>query len=96
MRFKVKHSFFKQIAHHTNCFKNIPFTLAVKHQQIIAYHINVFHLKSTLEDEHISTLPVEVLNKEVVTSLRCKYSRLNEIQLSKNVTVKGMSYIVGM
>lgn len=29
MRFEAKHSFFKQVARHTNCFKNIPRSLAI-------------------------------------------------------------------
>lgn len=49
-------------------------TLAVKHQQMIAYQIHSCRLKkSTLEVTRVSTLPVDVLNKEVVASLRQKY-----------------------
>lgn len=78
MRFEAKHNFFKQVARHTNCFKNIPLTLAAKHQQVIAYHINASHLTSTVEVTNVSTLPVDVLNKEVVTSLRQKYFKINK------------------
>lgn len=38
MRFEAKHSFFKQVARHTNCFKNIPRSLAIKHQFMLGYH----------------------------------------------------------
>lgn len=96
MRFEAKHNFFKQVAHHTNCFKNIPPTLAAKHQQVIAYHINASHLTSTLEITNVSTLPVDVLNKEVVTSLRQKYPKINKGTSSQNATIKGMSYRIGM
>lgn len=96
MRFEAKHSFFKEVARHTNCFKNIPLTLATKHQQMIAYHINASHLKSSLEVTNLSTLPVDVLNKEVVASLRQKYPMKNEVHLAKNATNKGISYRIGM
>lgn len=88
MRFEAKHSFFKKVARHTNCFKNIPFTLATKHQQMIAYHSCALHLKPALEVENVSTLPVDVLNKEVVGSLRQKYPKMNDVHLAKNVTIK--------
>lgn len=96
MRFEAKHSYFKQVVRHTNCFKNIALTLAAKHQQMIAYHINASHHISTLEVANVSTLPVDVLNKEVVVSLRQKYPKMNEVHLAKNATIKGISYRIGM
>lgn len=69
----------------THCFKNIMLTLAAKHQQMIAYQIHSCRLKkSTLEVTRVSTLPVDVLNKEVVASLRQKYPGINEVHLAKN------------
>lgn len=38
MRFEAKHSFFKKVVRQTNCFKNIPHSLAIKHQFMLAYH----------------------------------------------------------
>ncbi len=97
MRFEAKHSFFKKVARHTNCFKNIMLTLAAKHQQMIAYQIHSCSLKkSTLEVTSVSTLPVDVLNKEVVTVLRQKYPGINEVHLAKNVTNSGINYRTGM
>uniref|UniRef100_A0A8C9ZBY0 Uncharacterized protein n=1 Tax=Sander lucioperca TaxID=283035 RepID=A0A8C9ZBY0_SANLU len=49
MRFEAKHSFFKQVARHTNCFKNITRSLAIKHQFMLAYHTHSSSLKSPLE-----------------------------------------------
>lgn len=31
MRFEAKHSFFREVACHSNCFKNIPLTLVTRH-----------------------------------------------------------------
>ena len=88
--------FFKEVARHTNCFKNIPLTLATKHQQMIACHMNASHRKSSLEVANVSTLPLDVLNKEMVANLRQKYPMLNEVHLAKNATNKGISYRIGM
>ena len=96
MRFEAKHSFFKQVARHTNCFRNVPLTLAFKHQQMIAYHITASHLKSTLEVSNVSMLPVDVLNQEVVLHLRQKHPTINEVHFAKHATLKGISYRVGM
>lgn len=38
--FEGKHKFFKQVIHNTNNFKNIPQTLVVRHQRMMAYHVN--------------------------------------------------------
>ncbi len=97
MRSEAKHSFFKKVARHTNCFKNLMLTLAAKHQQMIAYQIHSCSLKkSTLEVTSVSTLPVDVLNKDVVTVLRQKYPGINEVHLAKNVTNNGINYRTGM
>ena len=40
MRFESKHNFFKQLAHHVKCFKNIPKTMALRHQEFMCYHLN--------------------------------------------------------
>lgn len=96
MRFEAKHSFFKKVARHTNCFKNIPLTLATKHQQMIAYHISALHLKPAVEVENVYVLPVDVMNKEVVGSLRQKNPEMTDVHLAKNATIKGISYKIGM
>ncbi len=97
MRFEAKHSFFKKVARHTNCSKNIMLTLAAKHQHMIAYQIHSCSLKkSTLEATSVSTLPVDVLNKEVVTVLRQKYPGINKVHLAKNVTNNVINYRTGM
>lgn len=96
MRFEGKHGFFKKVVRQINCFKNIPLTLATKHQQMIAYHISALHLKTDLEVHHVSVLPVDVMNKEVVRSLRQKNPMINDVHLAKSATIKGISYRIGM
>lgn len=40
MRFEGKHNYFKDLAHRIKCFKNIPKTMASKHQQMMCYYRN--------------------------------------------------------
>ena len=37
MRYEAKHSYFKQLAHSIENFINLPFTLAMRHQQFQCY-----------------------------------------------------------
>lgn len=97
IRFEAKHSFFKQVARHTNNFRNIAFTLATKHQQLISYHLHSSSLSiSNLEVTNISTIPIDVLNEEIVVALRQKYPDISQVNLAKNVKTKGINYRNGM
>ena len=40
IRFESKHSYFKNLAHRVKCFKNIPYTMAERHQEAMCYHLN--------------------------------------------------------
>lgn len=40
MRFEGKHAYFKDLAHRVKCFKNIPKTMAYRHQRSTCYYIN--------------------------------------------------------
>ncbi|RVE72780.1 hypothetical protein OJAV_G00041440 [Oryzias javanicus] len=97
LRFESKHSYFKQVVRHTNCFKNITLSLATKHQLMMSY--NIFSLscdKSSLEVEQVSTVPLDVLNEEVANILCQKYPDLTVVHLALNVSVDGINYRRGM
>lgn len=97
MRFEAKHSFFKQVARHTNCFKNIPRSLAIKHQLMLAYHTHSPTLKnSSLEVTDVSFMPVDVLNEGVVSQLKQRYPDLSAIHMTKSVSFSGIHYSEGM
>ena len=49
MRFEGKHNYFKDMAHRVKCFKNIPKTLASRHQRLVCYQFATGH--STLFKE---------------------------------------------
>ena len=62
MRFEGKNNYFKDLAHRVKCFKNIPKTLAVRHQRLVCYQLasgNSTFFKDTAigpgtqEDSHI-------------------------------------------
>ena len=48
MRYESKHSYFKDLAQKTKCFKNIPKSLAERHQRLVCYH---FHQSKALVKE---------------------------------------------
>lgn len=97
MRFEAKHRFFKQIVKHTSCFRNVPLTLASKHQFMIAFHINsLSYGKSTLDVSNVSTVPLDVLKEEVAQAIRSKYPNTNEVHLANNASSSGIAYSKGM
>ncbi len=96
MRFEAKHSFFKQVARHTNCFKNVPRSLAVKHQLMISYHLKSSHEKGTLEVSTASSVPLDVLQSEVAQMIKDKYPNVSEVHVAKSVSNKGMNFRNGM
>lgn len=97
MRFEAKHSFFKQIARHTNCFKNIALTLSTKHQLMLAFHLHSSGLKrASFEVTSVSPVPVEVLNKEIACTIKQRYPETTEVSLAKSVNAYGVSYKTGM
>lgn len=97
MRFEAKHSFFKQVARHTNCFKNIPCSLATKHQFMLAYQTHSSSLKkSSLEVTDVSIMPVDVINKGLVSTLKQRYPDVTEIHMAKKASCSGLHYSEGM
>ena len=97
MRFESKHSFFKQIVKHTSCFRNLPLTLASKHQFMIAFHLNSpSYGKTSLDVSSVSTVPVDVLQEGVVQAVRSKYPSTSEMHLANNASSSGIAYSKGM
>ncbi len=97
IRFEAKHSFFKQAIRHTSCFKNVPFSLATKHQLMIGYQLTSPSLeKSELEVSSGSAVPVNILKDEIAQVVRQRYPHLSEIHITKNAWSKGINYRTGM
>ena len=39
MRFEGKHSYFRDLANRVKCYKNIPKTMAERHQELLCYYL---------------------------------------------------------
>ncbi|KAL1249299.1 hypothetical protein QQF64_020304 [Cirrhinus molitorella] len=97
MRYKAKHSFFKQVSRHTKCFKNVPLSLAVKHQLMISYYMRPCSLqKPDFEAHDISTISVDVLNQAAAEKIKLRYPSASEVHLTKSVISKGVEFRNGM
>lgn len=97
LRFEAKHSFFKQVIRYTNCFKNVPLSLATKHQLMMSYHLNSSsYEKDGLEITKASKVPVDVLKQEMALLVQQKFPSASNIDLTKCVSYKGVTYRNGM
>ena len=97
MRFEAKHNFFLKIVKHSSCFKNVPFSLAVKYQFMIGYHLSSPNIdKPVLEVSDASTVPLELLKEELAQAFKQRNPYASEINLAKNVWSKGIQYRTGM
>lgn len=97
MRFEAKHSFFKQVVRHTNCFKNVPLSLATKHQLMISYHLRSSSFEETsLEVTNVSTVPLDCLKQEIAQTIEKNFPGTTEVHLSKCVSSKGVHFRKGM
>jgi len=54
MRFEGKHSYFKDLAQRVKCYKNIPKTLARRHQHMRSYTFGTASLSTTPFGKNIS------------------------------------------
>lgn len=97
MRFEAKHSFFKRVARNIKCFKNVLLSLSERHQYQTAHHLHAYSFtRPTLEVTNVSTVHIDVLNKEISNALRQKTSDLDTVCLAKSVAYNGLNYKSGM
>lgn len=96
MRFEAKHRYFKQIVRHMGNFININFSLATKHQLMIAHHLHVTTTPPTVSAARVSQVPVAVLHANVQEGIRRVSPGQTCVHLSKTATVYGTTYSKGM
>lgn len=97
MRFEAKHSFFKQVARHTNCFKNITKTLARKHQLMVGQFMQSSRCDDTSVDvTRIATVPISVLHEDIANAMNQKYPSISAVNLAQTVSSDGIKYTKGM
>lgn len=62
MRFEGKHKFFKKVIHETQNFRNVPLTLARRHQRMMAYHLDcASFLKPELQANNVKGIMISSL-----------------------------------
>lgn len=97
MRFEAKHSFFKRVVRHTNCFKNVLLSLAERHQFLMAHQLYMCSFaKSPLEVSNVSTLPIDVLKEDIAFAIKQRHPDLDGVCFAKNATYSGLNYRNGM
>lgn len=97
VRFEAKHSFFKRVARNIRCFKNVLLSLSQRHQYQIAYHLHAISFaKPPLEVTDVSTVHIDVLNKDISNALRQKSPDMDNVCLAKSVAYNGIIYKCGM
>ncbi|KAK7907178.1 hypothetical protein WMY93_015790 [Mugilogobius chulae] len=97
IRFEAKHSFFKRVVRHTNCYKNVLLSLARRHQFQTAYYLHTFSFsKPLLEVAEVHSLPIEVLHENIVLQVKQNHPELDYVDLAENVTYNGFNYRIGM
>lgn len=96
MRFEAKHSFFKQIARHTNCFKNMPLTLARKHQLTVASDLHSSDHRTHLVVTSVSSVPIDVLQSNIASAIKQRLPDETDVHITKSVSYNGMNYNKGM
>ncbi len=96
MRFEGKHRYFKQIVRHTGNFKNVLFSLATKHQLMIAHHLHATTTVPTFSTARVSQVPVAVLHTNVHNAIRRVSPGQTTVHLSNTVSVYGTTYSKGM
>lgn len=97
MRFEAKHSFVKRVIRDTNCYKNILYSLAQRHQFQTEYYLHMCRCSNaSLEVADVPTLLLEVLSKDIALAVKKGNSNMDNINLAKNVTYFGFNYRIGM
>lgn len=94
-RFEAKHSFFKEVVHDVNNFKNILMTLSLRHELMVAYYLDMPSLsKPTVELKGVSNVSLDILASSVKQVIERKFGSLTAYMHGTRYT-KGMFLSVG-
>lgn len=95
VHFEGKHKFFKQ--EHTKNFKNIPQTLAVRHQRMMAYHVDSFSFfKPSIQMDKVMLSLVSSLPETIQNLLKQRHASQNAVLVASSVSVDGIKYCLDM
>ncbi|KAK0151230.1 hypothetical protein N1851_007633 [Merluccius polli] len=85
-------SFFKRVIRHSNCFKNVPLSLAFKHQLMISYHMRASSFEKPVLEMTSVSVSVDVLKDEIVEDIKQRFPGTREVHLTRSVSTKGVSF----
>ena len=94
MRFEGKHSFFKEAARRTKCNKNLPLSLAARHQYHQALHHESANYLGKQKRSFVggTLMPVYLLDQSIQALIKPLVSENENFFQSRSVTVDGYSY----
>jgi len=91
--FEGKHKVFKQVIRDTKNFKNVTQTLAVRHQRLVAYHIDSpSFLKPPIETNKVMGTLMSTFPQNIQEFLRHKYAVQNTVLAASSVSIDGIKY----
>lgn len=97
MRFEGKHKFFKKAVRHTNNFKNIALSLAVRHQKMISFHLAATSFfKPSIKLTKVKSVMVSSFPENVQNSLFEMNDRQSTILVVSPVCVDSVKYSADM
>lgn len=97
MRFESKHGLFKRVARNVHNTKNVLMSLATKHQQLMAYHLDgqsVF--KSDLYIDKVRAVQVGSLDIAQRSAVLRKFPDVETVSVTRKVQFFGTEYGQGM
>lgn len=93
MRFEGKHKFFKKLIRESQNFRNVALTLAVKHQRMMAYHLDSSSFfRPSVEMEKVKTALVTSFLGHVQQQFHQIAPQLNTVLVASSVMVEGIKY----
>lgn len=97
MHFEGKHAFFKKVVHDTRNFKNVAHILAVRHQKMMAFHLNSStFFKPTLETDKVRSVLVISLPDNVQSLLHQQNAKQSTVLVASSAYVHGVKYSTDM
>ncbi|KAI3363583.1 hypothetical protein L3Q82_001177 [Scortum barcoo] len=96
IRFEGKHKVFKKIVHDAQNFKNVPKTLAYKHQQLMAYHLSLPNFfKPSVETFAVKNVFVNTLRPEAQSVIH-QITKSTTVYRTSKIAIDSIYYATGM
>lgn len=97
MRFEGKHKFFKKVIQQTQNFRNVPLTLARRHQKMMAYHLDcASFFKPALQANKVQSIMVSTLPVTIQEILHERLGVQNTVLSATSVVIDGINYASDM